>query len=233
MIYRRKILGTIGTMSGINSIPTPFMHSMIDMIKYNEQYICGENEQIKYVHPGVSFHSTARNEIIAQAQGDWVLMLDTDHQFEPDLLQRLLRVASQPEVGVLTGLYVSREFPHEPKFCKFNEWGGLDPIGRWSLEDGVEAISGDAAGAGCLFIKKEVLRTIIRTYKPQLPFDILYPYSEDMSFFLRCYKLKIPVWCNPRIEVPHLSWNPISLKDFKPEALNIAQEQETTTLIKA
>ena len=59
----------------------------------------------------------ARNELARQAiksEADWVLWLDSDMVFEPDLLKKMLKVCEENDIDFLTGLCFRRKPPYTP-----------------------------------------------------------------------------------------------------------------------
>lgn len=222
MLLGKKIIGTVGYMGGILTLPEPFVWSLIQMIQYNNDYLVESNEQIQYIHTLNSYHSFARNNLVKDMKGNWILMLDTDHAFEPDILARMLYIMnnSSLNIQILSGIYQYKGPPYSPKLYRFTKkLKALEAIGKWQKPKGRYLIPIDSAGAGCLLIKKEVFQKIKQKFK-QDPFDIIPPFSEDNSFFLRIKKLGIPVYCDPSIEYRHLTFQELSLKDYKEDNLN-------------
>lgn len=73
-----------------------------------------------------------------------------------------------------------------------------------------------------------VRRSVFSRIKTELgedPFDRKKPLGEDMSFFKRCELLGIKVYCDARIEFPHLQVRPITLDMYDREALTIGRPQ--------
>ena len=219
MIFGKKIIGSVGIMGGVMSYPAPFLWSWTQFIEFNNDYVINPGEQILYTKTDNSYHSFARNNLVKQMRGDWLLMLDTDQAFEPDILSRMLYMMyKEPEVKVLTGIYQYKGAPYSPKIYRFTKnLKALEAIGKWDKPKGAGRylIPIDSAGAGCLLIKKEVLEKVKKVFKED-PFDIVAPFSEDNSFFLKLKKLGIPVFCDPSIEIRHLDYKQITMDDYKP-----------------
>jgi hypothetical protein len=211
MLYGKKTLGTIGTMSGIPFCHTEFMLSLAQMLQYTNEYVCAPGEIVHLVTSDISFHMTARNNLCKNTIGDWLLMLDMDHAFGPDLLARMLyalnsfRVDGQP-IDVLTALYHYRVPPFNPVMYAFDKNEKLATLVAWGEQ---RLVPVDSAGAGCLMIRKSVIQRIYKELKEE-PFTITPPYSEDNSFFMRLRKLGIKAYVAPYIESLHLRTQPIS-----------------------
>lgn len=212
MLLMNKYIGTVSRMGGVPAILSEFVDSFTDMVCWNHEYLCGPGEMVHYPRPpSVSIHDVARNIQAESMRGDWLVMLDTDHSFEPDLIGRLLRVADQTGAEVVTGLYQYRQPPHSPVLFRHKD-DGLYPLGAW--DESVTALEIDSAGAGCLL----VMRTVFDRIKDELdeqPFARIAGYGEDHSFFLRLKKLEIKAVCDPRVECHHLQVRPLNLKDYR------------------
>lgn len=224
MLLGKKVIGTIGYMGGVMALPSPFVWSWSQMIEYNNDYLIEPGQQILYTKTDNSYHSFARNNLVKQMRGDWLLMLDTDHQFEPDLLARMLYILMKnPEVQVLSGIYQYKGPPYSPKIYHWSKDGkAIEAIGDWDKPKGRYLIPIGSAGGGCLLIKKEVIEKMKLKFKEE-PFDILHPFSEDNSFFIRLRKLGIKAYCDPSIEYHHLVYKPLSLADFKKDNIDLTK----------
>jgi hypothetical protein len=216
-VYGKKTLGTIGLMSGIPFNHMEFTISLARMVQYTNEYVCSPGEIVHLETSDISYHMTARNNLCKATIGDWLLMLDTDHAFGPDLLARLMyatenfRVDGQP-IDVLTALYHYRVPPFLPVLYTFGEKDKLATITSW---DNQQLIPIDSAGAGCLMIRRSVIERICTELKEE-PFTITLPFSEDNSFFMRLRKLGIQAYCAPYIESLHLRTQPLSSADYVP-----------------
>ena len=105
MLTRKKTIGTVGYMGGIMSLPEPFVWSWTQMIEFNREALCQEDEQIHYTRTKYSLHSAARNDLMEHMKGDWLLQLDTDMVFDPDFCARLVRVMHVYNLDIVTGVY--------------------------------------------------------------------------------------------------------------------------------
>lgn len=218
----KKNIGTVAYLGGVMTLPEPFVHSYSQMIQYNYEYLLNPGELINYDHATVSYHSFARNSLVDNMQGDWLLQLDTDITFEPDLLGRMLSKMNKFDIDVLIGLYLYKSPPHPPvAYCYDPEKKEKFILGDWQKDADLLQLKG--AGAGCLLVRKSVFDKIRAT--GESPFDIYFdgkaPLSEDHSFFERCWNLKIPVYASPNIWVNHLMYKPLTEKDYDRTGLNI------------
>lgn len=211
ILYENKPIGTIAYMGGIPYVPEQFCWSWSQMVQYNTEFLCLPGENIHYDRATVSYHAFARNSIVKRMEGEWLLMLDTDHVFDPDLAVRLLHRMSMHDLDVVAGMYQYKVPPYAPVMFQWSDEKGYQVIGKWDKDIGLFQIH--SAGAGCLLVRKRVFDKIASELKEE-PFDIAPPYSEDHSFFNRLKKLGIKAFCDPRIQCHHLTQKAISLDDF-------------------
>ena len=215
MRQQSKAIGTVALMGGIPTIPTPFLWAWTQMLQFNAENM----GPIHYMRTTTSFHATARNQIVDQMKGDWVLMLDTDNEFAPDLLYRMLKRVEQHDIDVLTGLYQFKSYPYGPVLYNWDQNGVPNKITGFQAQptDQFNYFPVDVAGAGALFVKLSVFERILSELKEN-PFDIIPPLGEDFSFFKRLQKLGIKAWCDPALHVGHLSYRAVTLNDFDKSA---------------
>jgi GT2 family glycosyltransferase len=204
MLTTHKILGTVAYMGGIMSLPEPFAWSWGNMAAFTPNALCGDGEYIHYDRAKLSLHDYARNEMLSRMRGDWILMLDTDISFEPDLAARMVRTMYKYDLDVLTGIYSYKHEPHFPVLYMHNpENDRHEIIADWDRSKEIFEIG--SAGAGVLLIRRHVCERITAELSEN-PFDRYPRKGEDHSFFTRLRKLGIKAFCAPHIEVSHLEY---------------------------
>lgn len=212
MLDRIKTIGTIGYMGGLMSLPEPFTWSWGNMLVFTHEAICQAGERIKPARTGYSFHSAGRNDLVSQISGsqqggDWLLMLDTDLEFDPDFCARLITMFERYKLDILTGLYAYKNHPHVAVVHMYNEQTGQhEPISQFDESSDLVEVS--SAGAGCLLVRKSVYERIV-TELMEPPFQIIGAYGEDHSFFMRARKLGIKAYCAWKIRATHLGYKPV------------------------
>ena len=222
MLMMNKYIGTVGEMGGIPAVLTPFHYSMKNLIQWNYEYLCAPGESVYYPEPPtVSIHDIARNAIAESFLGDWLVMLDTDHVFDPDLCYRLLNLSQKCESDVVVGFYQYKNPPHLPVLFKFIENRGLIPIVNWDRT--ANAIEVDSAGAGCLCVHRRVFDRIDSELQEK-PFTRIEGYGEDHSFFLRLRKLGIKTVCSPNIKCNHINFHPVDINDYNPDEVEQSEK---------
>jgi len=224
MLNMTKYIGTVARMGGVPALLAPFVDSFIDMVLWNQQYLLDAGEHIHYPKPtGNSVQDLARNAIVESFEGEWLLMLDSDHSFEPDLVARLLNVAQQTGAEVVTGMYQYKMHPHSP--VAYRTIGdGIFPLVEWDRS--ATAMVVDSSGAGCLWVKRTVFDRI-RDELHERPFARDGELSEDHSFFMRLAQLEIQTVCAPKVECHHLQVRALTLQDYDREWINCYRQVET------
>lgn len=219
MRVRRRPLVTVGFMSGIPAVVTPFWWSSLRLVQYNAEAL---DFEVAYDQAGISEHSEARNLLARRMAGDWLLMLDMDHEPEPDTLARLLNAAQSVDALVMSGLYRYKTPPYHP--CAFlwgEKPGQTAPVAVWDRP----LFTVDSVGGGCLLIHRSVFDRI-RAELNEEPFDKV-PFvcdgrkglwGEDHSFCQRCETLGIPVWLHTGVECYHLRYGRVTQEDFDQHA---------------
>lgn len=218
MLLANRCIGSISRMGGCPAILAEFVDSFVDMCVWNSAYLCAAGEYVHYPRPPrCSIHDVARNMIAEGMRGDFVLYIDSDHAWEPDLAYRLINLADTTGADVVTGMYQYRQPPHSPVLFAERE-GGPWPLGDWDRK--ATALEVFSAGAGCLFVRRKVFDRIERELKEK-PFNRYGGMGEDHSFFQRLHKLGIKVVCNPQIECHHLQVRPLRIEDYDPESVEL------------
>jgi glycosyltransferase involved in cell wall biosynthesis len=177
------------------------------MIEYNARVNFGG--RVNYTSIQSSSISYARNVAAQNMKGDWILMLDCDAQFDPDIAERMVRIMEEYNTAVLTGVYLYKKEPHYPVLYTYNKiHGKFEVCAGWQSDGKAKIFKIDGAGAGCLLIKRITLSYIAQELHEK-PFDIISPLGEDMSFFDRLRRLKVDSWCDPSVVVEHLTLKPL------------------------
>lgn len=227
MRIQRKPVVTIAYMGGVPVVPEPFCWSLARLVQHSIEAL---DFQVDLQRARLSYHAAARNGLAATMRGDWLFTLDTDHEFEPDTLARLLNSAQRLDADVISGFYRYRSQPHAPVAYLWSDQPGLaNPIGWW--EPGKPVFQVDATGGGCLLVHRRIF-DMIRAELGEDPFDPRRSHrgggpvmGEDLSFFDRLHQLGVPAWLDTSIRADHLRWAPVKDEDFMADACVFGQER--------
>lgn len=148
---------------------------------------------------------TSRNELAAYAMKngyDYVLWLDSDMVFSPDLLDRMLQIVQDNDIKFLTGLYFRRVPPYSPVLFQT-----MDPKPEGWRFTGVEHIPEErfevgACGFGCVLMATEVLLDV--RLKHGYLFDPIGRGGEDISFCWRARDCGYKIICDPSLVIGHV-----------------------------
>lgn len=224
MLLGRKAIGTVAYMGGVPAVLEKFCWSWGQMVQYNQEMLCGPDQFVHYDRATISDHAPARNHLTSRFLGDWLLQLDTDHEFDPDIVARLVRLADVNDIDVLSGFYQFKNGPCGPVLF---QWVGDDPD-RQALHPMIEwpgdvpLLQVGSAGAGCLLVRRSVFDRIAREWPGSGAFDRIPPFSEDHSFFVRCKKLGIACYAAMHVRSDHLRVQPVTPDQFDSSGLTSA-----------
>lgn len=211
MLKQLKCIGTVGRMYCDNP-PAKFMDSLVEMLQFSHLVDCKAGEYIHYAKGQCSWHILGRNMLAKEFRGDWLLQLDTDHIFAPDMLHRLLMLKQKHNAPVLSVVYGYKFPPHGPVMGIWDHKESLAQIYDYPRD--VDIFEVGAVGGGGLLVDRSVFNAIAET--GEHPFDTIGGLSEDYSFCLRCKRLGIPVLVAPQVESHHLIYTAIHMEDYKP-----------------
>jgi hypothetical protein len=230
MLIEKRPLGTIAYL-GQGTVPEPFCWSMIQLVQFCNEYLCKSGEYVHPDHATLSGQILMRNALVTRMQGDWIFFIDSDHNFDPDLLYRLLMLfeghnKNKEKLDVLGGMYQFKEAPHAPVAWMYHEaTDSLRQIAQWDRTQPLMPV--DCLGAGCLLIRRTAIERLVEHYN-DLPFNPIGKYNtDDFDFFERCRRIGIVSWWAPRIEVQHMRWQGVKLEDYKPELIIVPDPTKT------
>ena len=168
--------------------------------------------EVKYLKASLVYD--ARNQITRYAleKGgyDYILWLDSDMTFGPDLLERLIDDAEGREDGVrkdmVTGLCFGRRPPFRPCIYSRLDVETDGKMVRPTSEnyygyprDSVFPV--EACGFACVLMRMDVLEAMGIYGVPFFPVGGL---GEDLTFCWRARKLEIQPWCDSRLKIGHI-----------------------------
>lgn len=159
----------------------------------------------------------ARNTMAKQAvreNFDRVLWLDSDMDFQPDVMQRL---AARLDEGLdfVSGLYFSRKAPVKPivyekvGYYHSEELNEVTPSAKNYLnypKDSLFEVEG--VGFGIVMHTTKLLADVGNKYG--LPFSPILGFGEDLSFCMRARELGYKLYCDSSIKAGHVGMGVIT-----------------------
>lgn len=136
-----------------------------------------------------------------QMECDQVMWFDSDMQFAPDTLSRMLKHMETKDI--VTGLYFRRVRPFTPVLFKKLDFEGDNC--RWEGYDDYpsEPFTIEGAGFGCMCTKTTVLMDCFAKYGTC--FSMIGNNGEDVSFSRRARERGYEIWCDPTIKCGHVA----------------------------
>lgn len=196
----------------MDMVHTIFMKSLISMDRVGECQF------------GISCSSLiydARNTLAKKAviEGfDRVLWLDSDMDFEPDLLKRL---SADMDEGreMVSGIYFKRKVPIIPVVYKevgyfhSKELDEVTPIAV-SYEDYPkdEIFKVAGCGFGACLVSVDLIKRVGDEFG--LPFSPIMGFGEDLSFCSRVNQLGVEIFCDSRVKLGHVGLGTITEQTY-------------------
>lgn len=153
----------------------------------------------------------ARNRLAEQAikgEYDYVLWLDSDMLFDPDLMVRMIQ-HMEDGYEYVSGLYFKRQYPTEPVVFKTvsQEMDGKELVTkaipyRDYPKDTIFPV--DASGFGAVMMSVNLLKRVKDTFG--LPFSPRLGLGEDLSFCWRAKQIGAELFCDSRIKLKHIGY---------------------------
>lgn len=157
--------------------------------------------------------ASGRTQLVDQflahpSKPDWLLMVDADMVFEPDLVTRMLEVADRKDIPVLGGLCFAggRGARMYPTIYALNGDGArMDKYLTYPRDTLVKV---DGTGTGCLLVHRRVYEEMAGKYPRPYPWFAEAvidgeEYGEDITFCLRLNRMRIPVHVHTGIKLGH------------------------------
>lgn len=182
----------------MDQVPAPFCGSLAKLRKVGNCMLAMQMGSLIY---------TSRNSLATQAiqaEADYVLWLDSDMVFEPDLLERMMAVLTENDLDILTGLYFRRTPPYSPTL--FDKLEIKDNITEWSefseIPNHLFEVGG--CGFGCVLMRTDPFIDVQSRFGNMFaPFGDT---GEDLAFCWRARQCGFKVWCDPTIICGHVGY---------------------------
>jgi len=159
----------------------------------------------------------ARNEILQLAMKnnpDYLWWIDSDMILPQN--KDVLRSLINTDKDIVSALYFRKEYPYHPVFIIIRD-GRPCVVRPLPINQIVEI---DAAGMGCLLVKREVFEKLMKSDDPVFEFkQKILPNSvetmgEDINFCLKAKKLGFSVYLNSNIVCGHIGFTVIDEKIY-------------------
>jgi GT2 family glycosyltransferase len=215
----------IGYSSG-GSVSARFTKCLLDLQAFEIKSPGDRYELISIDHAQGLYIQENRNKVVemARASGaDWLLQLDTDISFSPELLRIMMRYASPSRFPIVTGLYANLgEADSDGAFNVVNCIYGEAPNGQYvtlNPPDNMQPFEVDACGTGVFLTHLSVYDKIpfpwywLALFKN--PDGSMQTMNEDIAFCRMAKAAGCWILCDPLAEVVHWKTLPMRSSQFK------------------
>lgn len=180
----------------MDSVPTQFCQSLAMLKKEGECAIAFQMSSLIYM---------ARNELAMKAikmGADYILWLDSDMVFEPDLMTRLFKTLEEKSADFVSGLYFKRFPPYEPvAYSTFDIVD--DEIKAEKMTDVPKEITSvGGVGFGCVLMSTAMAMAVFDEYNTM--FAPIGNVGEDIAFCYRAKTLGYEILLDPSIRCGHV-----------------------------
>lgn len=137
-------------------------------------------------------------------EADYMLWLDSDMVFNPDLLQAMMKTMEENDLDILSGVYYRRASPYTPVIYSKIEFEG--EACRWEEQKDVPAPDSglfevQGCGFGCVLMKTDVILDVKGKFSKL--FTPIGGTGEDLSFCWRARQCGYKIMCDPSISLGH------------------------------
>ena len=173
--------------------------------------------QIRHAFMASSLVYKSRNDlalIALQEKADFVLWIDSDMVFPPDLLVDLM--ADMEGRDMVSGICHMRRAPFHPVLYKKLRQGLTAAENDHEKlidypKDGIFKVEG--CGFGCVMMRTAVLQAVVDKYHEL--FSPLPGYGEDLSFCIRARGCGFDIYADPKIQVGHKASSIVTYQTFE------------------
>lgn len=191
----------------MDQVPAPFCQSLAQIQKVEDCILCMKAGSLIYA---------ARNDlarISIETEADYVLWLDSDMVFKPDILVHMMDTLKKNNLDILSGLYFRRVPPYTPVIfdqldidgqeCKFTEFKEI-PEGLFEI---------GACGFGCVLMKTDVFFDVYTRFGNM--FAPIGNNGEDVAFCWRARQCGYKIFCDPTVICGHVGYSVVDDQFFK------------------
>lgn len=189
----------------MDSVPAVFAQSLSMLQKVGNCAVAFQVGSLIY---------NSRNDLAQKAlkmHADYVLWLDSDMMFEPNLLVKMMNTLKENNLDILSGVYYRRVKPFSPVlFSKLS----IDEDTYFCEHENLNAYPEDklfeveGIGFGCVLMSTDVLLEVGIKYKDW--FSPIGKVGEDLSFCWRARQMGYKIFVDPKIQLGHCSHNIIT-----------------------
>lgn len=191
----------------MDMVPVEFCESLATLRKVGECQVAFHKGSLIY---------TARNSLLdtaVKAEADWMLWLDSDMVFNPDLLERLFATAEKEKAEFVTGVYFRRLEPYTPTIFETLEMADRPTWSNFTeLPDHPFEVAG--CGFGAVLLNTQVIFDTVGKFGPN-PFTPMMSMGEDLAFCWRARQSGYKIIADPTIPLGHVGYQMVTALHWK------------------
>lgn len=181
----------------MDSVPAVFAQSLSMLQKVGDCAVAFQIGSLVY---------DSRNNLAKHAlsmKADYILWLDSDMMFEPDILEKMMAKMQEKNLDILSGIYYRRRHPFSPVLLKKlsvdeNNFATYENYNSYPEDDIFEV---EGIGFGCVLMSSDVLFDVAAQFKDW--FSPLGRVGEDLSFCWRARQCGYKIFADPEIQLGH------------------------------
>ena len=192
----------------MDSVPAVFAQSLSMLEKVGDCAVAFQVGSLIY---------NSRNELARQAikmGADYVMWFDSDMQFQPDTLKRMLSIMEANDLDILSGVYYRRVPPYTPVLFEKLEMDSnqhCEHLSMAKVPDGLFEV--EAIGFGCVLMTTSVLLDVIAKFRDA--FSPIGRVGEDLSFCIRARECGYKIFADSSIQLGHCSHSIVTKEFFE------------------
>lgn len=191
----KKILVAIPSM---DSVPARFAQALASLRSVDDSKVMFNAGSLVYLsRETLSVHAV-------KMEADYMLWLDSDMVFDPDLLVGMMKTITENDLDILTGIYFRRSSPYTPVLYKKLDFDG--EACKWEEQkdlplpdSGLFEVEG--CGFGCVLMKTDVILDVKGKFGKL--FTPIGGTGEDLSFCWRARQCGYKIMADPSIPLGH------------------------------
>ena len=170
---------------------------------------------VDFMESSLVYLSRDRLGVLAlEKRADWLLFIDSDMTFEPDMLKKLMEDAESGK-DIVTGICFRRRPDYNPAIWKKIRPGmpGEAVVETYDDYPDNDVFEVEGCGMAAVLIKASILKDVFESQ--QALFAPIPGYGEDVSFCLRARKAGFRLWCDSRIKIGHIASTTVTEETFR------------------
>lgn len=178
----------------MDQVATQFCTSLAMLRKVDDCVIASKQGSLIYA---------ARDDLAKMAikmDADYILWLDSDMVFDPDILEKLLQDTEKGDI--ISGLYFRRAAPFSPVLFDKLELVDDKPVYTEFSEIPEDVFEVGGIGFGCVLMPTDVLLGVALKFGTM--FTPLCGMGEDIAFSWRARQCGFKIVCDPKIKLGHV-----------------------------